>query len=124
MPSPEELNRIQEENLTNEQIEQDKIREEAYEAGGEKVKNKIKKIEFLSKELKDKGIEKNDLVRVWLSAKHWKGGPDGAYGTFTRGYLNLLTEEYLEIYGYTLGNRKVEEKINIEDIEKIDKEKK
>ena len=37
MPNPVELERIQQENLTDEQIDKDKIREESYNAGLEKV---------------------------------------------------------------------------------------
>lgn len=42
MPSPEELEKIQKENLTEEEIKKDKIREEAYEAGLSAVSNKQK----------------------------------------------------------------------------------
>lgn len=44
MPSPEDLNRIQKENLTEEEIVKDKIREEAYNAG-----QKHKEQEILTK---------------------------------------------------------------------------
>lgn len=48
MPSPEELEKIQKENLTDEQIGKDKIREEAFNAGYEKYpREEEKRIEDL-----------------------------------------------------------------------------
>jgi len=41
MPSPEKLDEIQKDNLTDEQIEKDKIREDAYNAGMEKGEEQL-----------------------------------------------------------------------------------
>jgi hypothetical protein len=80
------------------------------------------KFELLSKELEDKKIKENDLVKVWLSSKHHVAGPDGLYNTYGRGYFVSLTDEYLITKGYTFGNREVITKIRIEDVVKIEKD--
>ena len=82
MPSPEELNRIQKENLTDEQIEKDKIREETYEAGKMKglqevqqahsaqdLRDQVEMMEVvlfnnIDKMIKKEKIRKHDKVKI------------------------------------------------------------
>lgn len=70
MPSPEELNRIQKENLTDEQIEKDTIREDAYNAGLE-----AKELQKIYQALKF--CENKDVVYVYFTEPGYSGSETG-----------------------------------------------
>lgn len=75
MPSPEELKKIQEQQLTKKQIKDDTIREEAFLVGMEKGEQNIvdEHARNIINMLKEKGIKRNDGVKIGLlngSSKH------------------------------------------------------
>ena len=71
MPSPEELNRIQKENLTEEEIAKDKKREEAYWAGYSKHYQENKESDKRSVEMGKKYLEDyGEYKRIEESVKN------------------------------------------------------
>lgn len=94
MPSPEELNRIQKENLIDEQIEKDKTREEVYEAGLKQGKREVYKLET--------GKFKEGKKEFELDEKLDKQGlPDKIKEYFKKGLLEYRGEKLVPNRGIT-----------------------
>ena len=125
MPSHEELKKIQDENMTDKQIEMSNIREESL-AEGEKrgmEKDLAKEFSRVSDMIKIVGIERNDKIKIYCES------PDhhDLYKNSIEGYFDYLTNDGIH-YGdeppFPHGNRKFGNSIKlkfIKDIEMIER---
>ena len=105
MPSPDELEKIQKANLTEEQIAKDEIREDAFSAGKMAERKQEadirgsaaeRKAEDIGKQVKEQNIERGDIVEIiywddvdnrfdWGNAK-FESMLDGGDSVFFYGY--------------------------------------